>query len=265
MIYIKELKPLPDNYFDFYLSNGEILKYRKTVSSSTDKYYLNNLKGINNSLFNRLGFIDDEKDKFVSKIVGYECRGDWPEVKSEKDLIRVIHALCAYNNPKSSKVDSIIEDYPILSFYNTDKTVVTFKELNVNYYLQSGNSYWWTTSDVRNENYIFTQLKITDKNKWVKNIQGYYITEDEDYFPASETKEDAYKVMDSLIEEYIRQQFKPKTTIKTNSYGDSKIELRRKKADVRVGNRTTGSVIYGKRSKASIRSGRVSYQTCIGS
>lgn len=257
--YIKSYKYLNDENIRFELDTGKIFNYRYRKYSEKNQHYLANKEGLNYELFIALGIKNPYE--WAEDILGYRlCDTGWPEAKSKEDLLKLIDALLKYNNPKYC----LQEDYPILSFYNIDKTVVTFKELNVHYYLHSGNSYWWTTSDFKNENYIFTQLKITDKNKWIKNIQGYYITDDEDYFPASETKEDAYKVMDALIAEYIKQ-FQPKTTIKTNSYGDSKIELRRKKADIRVGSCPAGGIIYGKRSKASVRSRRVSYQTCIGS
>lgn len=274
IIYIKELRKPSDDQFNFHLSNGEILKYKKTTSSE-DRYYLTNPSGPNHLLFHKLGFVYDEKNKFVSKIVGYDAQHSWPEVKSEEDLMKVINALCEYNNPTYTiKKDFIVEDYPVLpsevrSFYSEDKKDVTFKELNVTYELHPTTSgIWWDPIDKtgeKKESYIFIQLKIKDKNKWVEKILGYRPCggTGEFAFPEAKTKEDAYKVMDALIAEYIKQ-FKPKTTIKTNSYGDSKIELRRKKADVRVGSCPAGSIIHGKRSKTSIRSGRVSYKACIG-
>lgn len=271
IIYIKELRKPSDDQFNFHLSNGEILKYKKTASSE-DRYYLTNPSGPNHLLFDKLGFVYDEKNKFVSEIVGYDAQYAWPEVKSEEDLMKVINALCEYNNPEYHlKADFIVEDYPVLpsevrSFYSNDKKDVTFKELNVTYELYPTTSgIWWSPIDKtegKRESYIFTQLKIKDKNKWVEKILSYRPCggTGELAFPKAKTKEDAYKVMDALIAEYIKQ-FKLKTKV---NYGDSKIELRRKKADVRVGSCPAGSIVYGKRSKTSIRSGRVSYKACIG-
>lgn len=270
IIYIKELRKPSDDQFNFHLSNGEILRYKKTASSE-DRYYLTNPGGPNHLLFDKLGFVNDEKNKFVSKIVGYDAQYLWPEVKSEEDLMKVINALCEYNNPKYHlKADFIVEDYPVLpsevlSFYNTDKKVVTFKESRLEFGLFKNDSrfYWYSKTGTTN-NEIFNFLGISDKNAFVDRIVGYKSGgTSPNAFPEVKTKEDAYKVMDALIAEYIKQ-FKPKTTIKTNSYGDSKIELRRKKADVRVGSCPAGSIVYGKRSKTSIRSGRVSYKACIG-
>lgn len=270
MIYIKELRKPSKDQFDFYLSNGEILKYRKISSCSTYYYYLTT-STCNSKLFKELGIVD--KNTFAEEILGYKCQGDWPEAKSEEDLLKLIDALCKYNNPKYTiKKDFIVEDYPVspsevISFYNADKTEVTFKELNVTYeiYILTNKVWWKPTIYSTHENFIFKSLKIKDKNKWVENIQGYNLKGGTGTygFPESKTKEDAIKVMDALIAEYIKQ-FKPKTTIKTNSYGDSKIELRRKKADVRVGSCPAGSIVYGKRGKTSVRGGRVSYQTCVG-
>ena len=73
--------------------------------------------------------------------------------------------------------DFIVEDCPILPsevslFYNASKTEVTFKELDVVYHLHTATSgLWWypkDETDTKKESYIFTQLKIKDKNKWVE-------------------------------------------------------------------------------------------------
>lgn len=270
IIYIKELRKPSDDQFNFHLSNGEILKYKKTASSE-DRYYLTNPSGPNHLLFHKLGFDSIKKNKFVSKIVGYDAPYSWPEVKSEEDLMKVINALCEYNNPTYTiKKDFIVEDYPVLpsevfSFYSVDKKVVTFKESRFEFGLFEGtNRFYWYSKTEDPNNKIFNFLGISDKNAFVDRIVGYKSNgTSPNAFPEVKTKEDAYKVMDALIAEYIKQ-FKPKTTIKTNSYGDSKIELRRKKADVRVGSCPAGSIVHGKRSKTSIRSGRVSYKACIG-
>lgn len=235
-IFIKGLRKCSDDQFNFHLSNGEILNYRKSVSNR-DNYYLTNTHGPNNSLFSKLGFTTLSKNAFVSKIVGYEAKCSWPEVKSEKDLMRVINALCAYNNPEYTiKEDFIVEDYPILpseilSFYRESNRVVMFEEIGTKYNLHNrkdGTSTYWWYNVKGNNDHIFDMLKISDKNKWVENILGYKIQYgvSSGDFPESKTKEDAYKVMNAPIAEYIKQ-FQPKTTTKTTSY---EIKLCRKKS-----------------------------------
>lgn len=270
--YIKSYKYLNDDNIRFELDTGKIFNYEYRKYDLEDKCYLANKEGLNYQLFIELGISDPYG--WAEDVLGYRlCNGGWPEAKSKEDLLKLIDALCKYNNPKYCiKEDFIVEDYPVLpsevlSFYNEDKTKVKFYSLSVTYeiFILKDRIWWRPTNGTIDENFIFKKLKIEDKNKWVKNVQGYEpisgITETT--FPESTTVEDAYKVMDALIAEYIKQ-FQPKTTIKTDSYEDSKIELRRKKADVRVGSCPAGSIVYGKRSKASVRSRRVSYKACIG-
>jgi hypothetical protein len=271
--YIKSYKYLNDENIRFELDTGEIFNYRYRKYNRETIHYLSNKEGMNSRLFTELGISDPYK--WAEDVLGYRlCNGGWPEAKSQDDLLKLIDALCKYNNPESTSIkkDFTVEDYPVLpsevlSFYNEDKTKVKFYSLNVTYeiYILKDRIWWKPTECAIKENFIFESLKIKDKNKWVESIQSYKPSAgtDEIAFPESKTVEDAYKVMDALIAEYIKQ-FQPKTTIKTNNYGDSKIELRRKKADVRVGSCPAGSIVYGKRSKASVRSRRVSYQTCIG-
>lgn len=227
MTYITNYNWVNDEKIIFELNTGKVFNYRCKKYNCENKYFLANKEGRNNKLLIELGISDPYE--WAENILGYRlCDAGWPEAKSVEDLKKVIDALLKYNNPKLSV-------------------------------------FWWKPSNSVEESFIFDSLKIKEKNKWVKNIQGYEPSggTDKISFPESKTKGDAIKVMDALIAEYIKQ-FQPKTTIKTNSYGDSKIELRRKKADVRVGSCPAGSIVYGKRSKASVRSRRVSYQTCIG-
>ena len=272
--YIEDYKWESDTNIQFRLSNGKVLKYEYVKPSCEScRHYLRNINGdFNRKLFDYLGIEDPYK--WVENVVGYEIgRCGWPEVKSKADVKITVGALLEYNNPKYTiKKDFIVDDYPALpsevaSFYSKDKTEVIFKELDVTYHLHTTSSgIWWHPNaevNTRHENYIFTQLKIKNKNKWVEDILGYRPGGGigELAFPEAKTKEDAYKVMDALIAEYIKQ-FKLKTTV---NYGDSKIKLRRKKADVRIGDCPAGSIVYGKRGKTSVRCRRISYQTCIGS
>ena len=262
-----------NNNITFKLSTGKLITYEfRQYSNKSDRYYLRNTSSeLNRVLFDDLGI--ENPYQWAENILGYRLNNTgWPEARSKEDIKKTIDALLKYNNPKYTvKKDFIVEDYPILpsqvrSFYSDDKKDVTFKELNVTYRLHpTESSAWWSPKDdiERKESYIFTQLKIKDKNKWVEKILGYRPCGDtgETAFPEAKTKADAYKVMDAIIAEYIKH-FKLKTKV---NYGDSKIELRRKKVDVRVGSCPAGSIVYGKRSKTAVRSRRISDQTCIGS
>lgn len=269
--YITHYEWVNDEELEFQLNTGEIFDYRYKKAAFEERHYLQYNEGLNNTLITTLGIKDPYK--WAEDVLGYSLNYEgWPEAKSKEDLLKLIDALCKYNNPKYIiKEDFIVEEYPVLtseinSFYSADNTEVTFEKLNLKYALtpcRSGRIWWYATLGEANSS-IFTLLKIKNKSKFVQNIVKYVPSNDgPSTFPEVKTVEDAYKVMDALIAEYIKQ-FQPKTTIKTNNYGDSKIELRRKKADMRVGSCPAGSIVYGKRSKASVRSRRISYQTCIG-
>lgn len=68
------------------------------------------------------------------------------------------------------------------------------------------------------------------------------------------TPADAIKFTDYLIETYIIQKEK---TYDTN-------QLRKERATISRGAKPAGSIIHGRRSKASIRRGCIKHQTCIG-
>ena len=67
----------------------ETLHYK--VSAGSPKHYLYNTQGDNNKIFDILDI--RSKYSFIYNIVGYNTTGDFPELKSEKDLLKVIIAL----------------------------------------------------------------------------------------------------------------------------------------------------------------------------
>lgn len=69
-----------------------------------------------------------------------------------------------------------------------------------------------------------------------------------------ESRRDAIKFTDYLIETYI---IKKEKTYDTN-------RLRKERATINRGAKPTGSIIHGRRGKASIRLGCIKHQTCIG-
>jgi hypothetical protein len=69
-----------------------------------------------------------------------------------------------------------------------------------------------------------------------------------------ESRHDAIKFTDYLIETYI---IKKEKTYDTN-------QLRKERATISRGAKPAGSIIHGRRSKASIRRGCIKHQTCFG-
>ena len=65
------------------------LNYKINVGS--DIYYLDSIEGLNGKIFDILDI--DDRYSFVRNIVGYNTTGDFPELKSEEDLLKVIIAL----------------------------------------------------------------------------------------------------------------------------------------------------------------------------
>lgn len=65
----------------------------KYIVEMTDGYYLKNCTKYteNEAIFTALGI--DSPRIFVMNIVGYECSGAFPEVKTKEDLLKVIVAL----------------------------------------------------------------------------------------------------------------------------------------------------------------------------
>lgn len=82
-------KLVPGDEILFYLPSGKT--YRGQISLGNTGYYCF-LSNIDNArIFEELEIYD--ANDFVKRIVGYDCKGDWPEVKTLDDFVKIIEAL----------------------------------------------------------------------------------------------------------------------------------------------------------------------------
>lgn len=140
----------------------------------------------------------------------------------------------------------------LLKYYNDDKRVSicnhTFILTNI------ASSLYWQLDEIGSSSLLYTQFSLTDIDVeeickslnihmiWYQRILGF------------STVHDAIKFTDYLIETYI---IKKEKTYDTN-------QLRKERTAISRGAKPAGSIIHGRRSKASIRCGCIEHKACLG-
>lgn len=118
-----------------------------------------------------------------------------------------------------------------------------------------GGYFWSTTNPNMRSRYLYEQFELST-NQVLEICNNLKIKA---YFSSNilvfDSKEDAIKFTDYLIETYI---IKKEKTYDTN-------QLRKERTAISRGAKPAGGIIHGRRSKASVRCGRIEHKACLGS
>lgn len=117
-----------------------------------------------------------------------------------------------------------------------------------------GGYFWSTTNPNMRSRYLYEQFELST-NQVLEICNNLKIKA---YFSSNilvfDSKEDAIKFTDYLIETYI---IKKEKTYDTN-------QLRKERTAISRGAKPAGGIIHGRRSKASVRCGRIEHKACFG-
>ena len=159
------------------------------------------------------------------------------------DLCKIIVQL--YFRPKQTGHERLVPDVNFI--YNDKLYQFTLKTLNNKYV-------WQNVNDICTHIFIKTHPDLPKIKKGLNiNIS---ISGNSEYL-GFDTKEDAVKFITYIVERYYSQSNKKEKTYDTN-------QLRKERATISRGAKPAGSIIHGRRGKASIRRGCIKHQTCIG-
>ena len=139
----------------------------------------------------------------------------------------------------------------LLKYYNGKRVSIcnhTFILTNIS------SGLYWQLNEMGSSSLLYTQFSLTDIDveeickslnihiTWYQMILGFSNTHD------------AIKFTDYLIETYI---IKKEKTYDTN-------QLRKERTAISRGAKPAGGIIHGRRSKASVRCGRIEHKACLG-
>jgi hypothetical protein len=142
----------------------------------------------------------------------------------------------------------------LTKYYNPTQNIVMFP--NKNFYLDKWNNegHWFWRNTTIGSHVLYEQFKLTKGQVLVicsnLNLLAYFHSN----ILIFENTTDAIKFTDYLIETYI---IKKEKTYDTN-------QLRKERTAISRGAKPAGGIIHGRRSKASVRCGRIEHKARIG-
>ena len=156
------------------------------------------------------------------------------------------HIVKTYFRPKQTEHEHLVPD--IHFTYNDKHYQFTLKTLN-------GKYVWQNVNDICTHIFIKTH---PDLPKIKKELNINISTSPHSEYLGFDTKIDAGKFIRYIIDQYYSQSNKKETTYDTN-------QLRKERTAISRGAKPAGSIIHGRRSKASVRCGRIEHKACLGS
>lgn len=143
----------------------------------------------------------------------------------------------------------------LAKYYYNDQYGINLPERSFSLRRYNGATWYWHNNKLKDPSTcIYSQFKLSKGqaleicNKLNLSCILYATV------PTFENPNDAIKFADYLIETYI---IKKEKTYDTN-------QLRKERATISRGAKPAGSIIHGRRSKASVRCGCIKHQTCFG-
>ena len=219
--------------------NGKTFKCEFLISNSTGKhFYISNILHVADAMgIPRHEFIGIFNSDHINHVIYCDSK------QQCYDLCKIIVKL--YFRPKQTGHERLVPDVNFI--YNDQLHQFTLKTLNTKYV-------WQNVNDICTHIFIKTHPDLP-KIKKELNI-NISISSHSEYL-GFDTKEDAVKFITYIVDHYYSQSNKKEKTYDTN-------QLRKERATINRGVKPAGSIIHGRRGKASIRCRHIEYKARIG-
>lgn len=142
----------------------------------------------------------------------------------------------------------------LTKYYADDESYVILNNVQWNLIWDQSRNAWWYHSVTNGVSEYFTQFGLKTAKEVINLCSRLGIFAKYTNKVEFDSRQDAIKFTDYLIETYI---IKKEKTYDTN-------QLRKERATISRGVKPAGGIIHGRRSKASIRCGCIKHQTCFG-
>lgn len=142
----------------------------------------------------------------------------------------------------------------LTKYYADDKSYVILNNVQWNLIWDQSRNVWWYHSNTNGVSEYFTQFGLKTAKEVINLCSRLGISAKYTNKVEFDSRQDAIKFTDYLIETYI---IKKEKTYDTN-------QLRKERTAISRGAKPAGGIIHGRRSKASIRRGCIKHQTCFG-
>jgi hypothetical protein len=217
--------------------NGVAYQFDFKYSVQKHKYYVSNILKL-------AYFLEIDRSELIG-IFNSETAYDVIYCDSKQQCYDLCqHIIKMYFRPKQTEHERLVPDEYFT--YNGQSYQFTLKTLN-------GKYVWQNVNDICTHIFIKTH---PDLPKIKKELNINISTSPHSEYLGFDTKIDAVNFIRYIVDQYYSQSNK-KETYDTN-------QLCKKRASLSRGAKPAGSIIHGRRSKASVRRGCIKHQTCIG-
>lgn len=142
----------------------------------------------------------------------------------------------------------------LTKYYADDESYVIFNNVQWNLIWDQSRNVWWYHSNTNGVFEYFTQFGLKTAKEVINLCSRLGISAKYTNIVEFDSRQDAIKFTDYLIETYI---IKKEKTYDTN-------QLRKERTAISRGAKPAGSIIHGRRSKASVRCGCIEHKACLG-
>lgn len=142
----------------------------------------------------------------------------------------------------------------LAKYYADDESYVILNNVQWNLIFDQSRNVWWYHSATNGISKYFTQFGLETANEVINLCSRLGISAKYTNKVEFDSRQDAIKFTDYLIETYI---IKKEKTYDTN-------QLRKERTAISRGAKPAGGIIHGRRSKASVRCGCIEHKACLG-
>lgn len=173
---------------------------------------------------------------------------------TKDDAVKFAKYVIKYYYPIKKEINAEKSRRYLTKYYANDESYVILNNVQWNLIWDQRKNVWWYHSSTNGISEYFTQFGLKTAKEVINLCSHLGIAAKYTNKVEFDSRQDAIKFTDYLIETYI---IKKEKTYDTN-------QLRKERATINRGAKPTGSIIHGRRSKASVRCGCIKHQTCFG-
>jgi hypothetical protein len=230
--------------------------YQFTLKILNGKYVWQNVNDICTHIFIKTHPDLPNIKKELNINISISGHSEYLGFDTKEDAIKFVKYVIKYYYSRTDKKESCEKFRRYLAkYYYNDQYGINLPERSFSLRRFKEDLWYWHNNNLKvPSNCIYSQFKLS-KDQALEicnklNLKCILHTT----VPTFENPNDAIKFTDYLIETYI---IKKEKTYDTN-------QLRKERTAISRGAKPAGSIIHGRRSKASIRRGCIKHQTCFG-
>lgn len=241
---------VPDIHFIY---NGQ--SYQFTLKTLNGKYVWQNVNDICTHIFIKTHPDLPKIKKELNINISTSSHSEYLGFDTKEDAVKFAKYIIKYYYSRTDKIESCEKSRRYLTkYYADDESYVIFNNVQWNLIWDQSRNVWWYHSVTNGVSEYFTQFGLKTAKEVINLCSCLGIAAKYTNKVEFDSRQDAIKFTDYLIETYI---IKKEKTYDTN-------QLRKERTAISRGAKPAGGIIHGRRSKASIRRGCIKHQTCIG-